>query len=95
MLILNNMDDIIKLRSRYKAKNYLERVNTESNKDSKTYVLRTDTTMVRVGYNNDGAYFIDPSGGPMIIVGSVLEEANAIVSSISFIKGLGYIITFK
>lgn len=95
MLILNNMDDIIKLRSRYKAKNYLERVNIESNKDSKTYVLKTDTQMIRVGYTNNGAYFVDPSGGPMIVVESKLEEANAIVSSISFIKELGYIITFK
>lgn len=39
--------------------------------------------------------FIDPSGGPMIVVGYELEEAKAVVKSIDFVKGYGHTITFE
>ena len=42
-----------------------------------------------------GKKFIDPSGGPMIIVGYKLEEADAVVKSIDFVNGYGWTITFE
>lgn len=42
-----------------------------------------------------GNKFIDPSGGPMIVVGYELEEAKAVVKSIDFVEGYGYTITFE
>ena len=56
---------------------------------SKTYVLKTDVPTLRVGEVQGGNKFIDPSGGPMIIVGYKLEEADAVVKSIDFVDGYG------
>ena len=89
------MEDIIKLRSRYGTRNYLKKMPKSDGSESKTYVLKTDAPSLRVGNVSDGNKFIDPSGGPMIVVGYELEEAKAVVKSIDFVKGYGYTITFE
>lgn len=89
------MEDIIKLRSRYRAKNYLKKMPKPDGTDSKTYVLRTDVPTLRVGEVQGGNKFIDPSGGSMIVAGCELEEAKAIVKSIDFVKGYRWTITFE
>ena len=85
------MEDIIKL----KARNCLKKMLKSDGSQSKTYVLKTDMPSLRVGSISDGNKFIDPSGGPMIIVGHKLEEADAVVKSIDFIEGYGWTITFE
>ena len=89
------MEDIIKLRSRYEAINYLKKMPKPDGTDSKTYVLKTDVPTLRVGEVQGGNKFIDPSGGPMIIVVYKLEEADAVVKSIDFVNGYGWTITFE
>lgn len=89
------MEELIKLNSRYNTKNYLKKMKKSDGSDSKTYVLKTETPLIRGGWTDTKHKFIDPSGGPMIAEGSILPEANAEVSSIDFIEGYGYTITFK
>lgn len=90
------MDDTIKLKSRYNIKNYLKRIYNSDGSKSKTYVLKTDISSIRVGYVIKDEYkFIDPSGGPIIRVGRKLEEADAVVKSINFVQGVGWTITFE
>ena len=89
------MEDIIKLRSRYGAVNYLKKIPKPDGTDSKTYVLKTNTPTLRAGEVQGGNKFIDPSGGPMIMVGYELEEAKAVVKSIDFVEGYGWTITFE
>lgn len=89
------MKDIIKLRSKYEAENYLKKMPKSDGSESKTYVLKTDIPTLRVGEVQEGNKFIDPSGGPMIVVGYALEEAKAVVKSIDFIEGYGWTITFE
>ena len=89
------MEDIIKLRSRYGTVNYLKKRPKPDGTDSKTYVLKTDVPTLRVGEVQGGNKFIDPSGGPMIVVGCKLEEAKAVVKSIDFVEGYGWTITFE
>ena len=89
------MEDIIKLRSGYKAVNYLKKMPKPDGSESKTYVLKTDVPTLRVGEVQGGNKFIVPSGGPMIVVGYELEEANAKVKSIDFVTGFGHTITFE
>lgn len=89
------MEDIIKLKSRYKVENYLKRLSKPNGSGSKTYVLKVEVPTLRVGKVEGGKKFIDPSGGPMIVVGCRLEEANAVVKSIDFIEGYGWTITFE
>lgn len=92
------MEKIIKLNSRGSANNYLKKMPKLDGSESKTYVLKTDTPSLRVGEVGGTCYihkFIDPSGGPMIVEGSLLEEANAVVKSIDFIAGYGYTVTFE
>lgn len=83
------MEDIIKLRFRYEAINYLKKMPKPDGTDSKTYVLKTDVPTLRVGEVQGGNKFIDPSGGSMIVVGCELEEAKAVVKSIDFVEGYG------
>lgn len=89
------MDGIIKLKSRHGTVNYLKKMSKPDGVDSKTYVLKTDMPTLRVGEVQGGNKFIDPSGGPMIVVGYELEEAKAVVKSIDFVEGYGWTITFE
>ena len=89
------MKDLIKLKSRGYEKNYLKRLKRPDDSESKTYVLKVSTPYLRCGEVEGGRKFIDPSGGPMIVVGYKLEEADAVVKSIDFVKDYGYTITFE
>lgn len=89
------MEEIIKLKSRDREENYLKRLPKSDGLESKTYVLKVSTPTLRVGSVEEGNKFIDPTGGPMIIVGSKLEEANAVVKSIDFVEGYGWTVTFQ
>lgn len=82
------MKDSIELISNYGEISYLEKVPNED----KTYMFKTECSY-RYGKIH-GKSFIDPLGGPMIIEGSFLEEANSKVKSIFHIKG-GCIIIFE
>ena len=89
------MKDLIKLKSRGYEKNYLKKLKRPDDSESNTYVLKTDVSTLRVGEVQGGNKFIDPSGGPMIVVGYELEEAKAVVKSIDFVEGYGWTITFE
>ena len=89
------MKDLIKLKSRGYEKNYLKKLKRPDDSESNTYVLKTDMPTLRVGEVQGGNKFIDPSGGPMIVVGYELEEAKAVVKSIDFVEGYGWTITFE
>lgn len=89
------MEDIIKLKSRYRAKNYLERIQNLGNNKSKIYAFKTDTSPLMIGETNKGDKFINPSGGSMIIENHYLEEAGTTVKSIDFIVGYGWTITLE
>ena len=89
------MKDLIKLKSRGYEKNYLKKLKRPDDSESNTYVLKTDIPTLRVGEVQGGNKFIDPSGGPMIVVGYKLKEAKAVVKSIDFVEGYGWTITFE
>lgn len=89
------MEKIIKLNSRGGANNYLKMMMKPDGSESKTYLIKTDMPTLRMGYVEEKRKFIDPSGGPMIVEGSLLEEANAVVKSIDFVVGYGHTITFE
>ena len=89
------MKDLIKLKSRGYEKNYLKKLKRPDDSESNTYVLKTDIPTLRVGEVQGGNKFIDPSGGPMIVVGYKLEEAKAVVKSIYFVDDYGWTITFE
>lgn len=88
------MKDIIELESRGHENNYLKKLKKPDNTESKTYVLKVSNPYLRAGMV-DGKKFIDPSGGPMIVVGETLKDAEAVVKSIDYTTGYGYTITFE
>ena len=89
------MEKIIELKSR-QDHNYLKQLSKlGSEEESKTYKLVTESGYIRTGNLNDGAKFIDPSGGPIIVEGNTLAEAQAVVKSIDWVQNVGYIITFE
>ena len=81
------MSKKIKLETRYGTKNYLEQYQ------GNTYVLKTESPYLRTGTSSTGKEFVDPSGGPMLIVGNKIN--NKTIISIGFIKDVGTIITLK
>ena len=88
------MKDKIELNSRSKYEHhYLKKMAKPDGSESKTYVLKLSNQFLRSGVI-DGRKFIDPAGGPMIVEGARLEEADAVVKSIDFVMGYGYTITF-
>ena len=89
------MEDIIKLNSRGGENNYLKKLKKSDGGESTTYVLKTESRYLRAGWVDERHKFIDPSGGPMIVEGSVLPEANAEVEAITFVQGYGHTVTFK
>lgn len=89
------MKEEIKLVTHDGSENFLRRLERKDGQESKTYILRTSGLSLRTGTLSDGKAFIDPSGGPMMIVGQPLAEADgAIIRSIDFSEGFGYTITF-
>lgn len=89
------MQNKIKLNCRYKDNNYLVPLLDKEGNETNTYKLELENSYVRVGYTGTDRYFIDPSGGPMIIVGEVLPEIGKKVVSIDCIQNVGYVITFE
>lgn len=89
------MKEIIKLHSRGEVNNYLKKMIKPDGSECKTYALKTDIPYLRVGTVEGGKKFIDPSGGPMIVEGHMLEEAGAVVKYIDHAMGQDYLITFE
>lgn len=84
----------IRLQTHDGSKNYLEEIEGRPNQ----YKLVCAVDFLRGGSLPDGKEFIDPSGGPMIVVGNPLECYEPVkpkVKSISHEKGIGYIITLE
>ena len=81
------MSEIINLKTRYHTKNYLEQYQ------GNTYILRTESPYIRAGSTNDGKEFVDPSGGPMLVVGEKIGKK--IIISIGFLKDIGITITLE
>lgn len=78
------------------AKNSLELLPRKDGQESKTYIVKTSSSIVRTGKTNEGDSFLDLSGGPMIVVGKPLKEAdNAVVRSIDWSEGFGFTVTFR
>lgn len=89
------MKDLIELNSRGEEHNYLRRLVKPDGSESHTYMLKTSTYIIRSGWTDKKKKFIDPPGGPMIVEGKYLEEAEAVVKFIDYVIGVGYAITFE
>ena len=89
------MKDLIELKSRGEEHNYLRRLVKPDGSKSHTYMLKTSTYIIRSGLTDKKKKFIDPPGGPMIVEGEYLEEAEAVVKFIDYVIGVGYAITFE
>lgn len=81
------MSKIIKLKARYGVDNHLEQYQ------GNTYILKTDSPYIRTGVSNTGKEFVDPSGGPILIVGEKIGEET--IASIGFIKDVGTVLTLE
>ena len=89
------MKNLIELKSKGEEHNYLKRLVKPDGSESYTYMLKTSIYTIKSGITDKKKKFIDPSGGPMIVEGEYLEEAEAVVKSIDYVMGQGYAITFE
>lgn len=88
------MEKQYKLNSRGGENNYLKFMPKSDGSESKTYLLKTESHFLRTGYLNNGKFFIDPSGGPLLAEGEEVPNIGKI-KDISFVYGYGYFITFE
>lgn len=81
--------DTVVLNSRYNTKsNILVKVGENR------YKLETKLSY-RCGRVSADKKFVDPSGGPMMIEGEVLEELGKVIKRIDFVQGEGTFIEFE
>lgn len=88
------MEKIYKLKSRGGESNYLKLMKKPDGSESKTYLLKTENPYLGTGYLSNNKFYVDPSGGPMIVVGEELPDVGK-VTSIDLAYGYGYLITFE
>lgn len=88
------MEKIYKLNSRGKENNYLKLMPKSDGSESKTYLLKTEIPYLRAGFLDDKRFYVEPSGGPMLIVGDKIPELG-VIKSIDFTYRYGYFITFE
>lgn len=89
------MNKIIKLNSRGED-NYLKQlIKKDSDEESKTYRLITESEYIRAGNLEGGLKYITPSGGPTITESDYIYGVKEKVKSISYVENIGYIITFE
>lgn len=91
------MKDIIKLNSHDGSNNCLIKLNIPQYKNYQAYLLKTQYDYTRYIYDKEGinVISIDPSGGPMLNVGSVIDNTEYILEEINSIKYVGTILTLK
>lgn len=87
------MEDKIELKQTKEEHNYLTKLRKPKAEESYSYLLHTKSAFTKTGMTGNNARYIRPAGGPMIIEGEFLQEANAKVESISY-TSLGWVITF-
>lgn len=85
------MEQKISLRTHDGSNNYLQLIEGRPN----TYKLVTQFNFIRGGQVSDGREFIDPSGGPMLVVGDKIAGTDYVIESIGFEKGVGSVIVLK
>lgn len=85
------MEKKIRLRTHDGSNNYLQLIEGRPN----TYKLVTQFNFIRSGQVSDGREFIDPSGGPMLVVGEKIDGTDYVIESIGFEKGVGRILILK
>lgn len=79
--------DKVYLDSRYsKTENWLEKVAPSRYKLHTKYNYRTSMGNPK---------FVDPSGGPMMVEGEVLEELGKVIKRIDFVQGEGTFIELE
>ena len=78
------MSGIIKLETHDGSSNYLEPVRGEMYK----FKLVTESHTFRQGFTNDHRMFVDPSGGPMLVVGDKIGNTGFVIKDIVFNNGI-------
>lgn len=89
------MGKIIELEGRYST-HTLKKLSPTDGRESSTYkfILGSEGDIIRAGYLEDQTFFIDPSGGPFIKEGDVIEDKT--IKHIDYSPEISsYIITFK
>ncbi len=89
------MKSLIKLKSRREESNILKKLTKADGSESYTYILKTSVYNMKGGLTDRGKQFLSLVGGPTIVEGEYLKEAEATVKSIDYLEGKGYIITFN
>ena len=71
----------------------LKQIIPMNSDNEKTFKLVTDSQFIRCGYLEDGTFWIDPEGGPMMQVGT--EINGRVIKNITHSYDVGYLITFE
>lgn len=86
------MEKVVKLDT--ENKDFLKKLKRADGKESKTYVLKLDATLLRSGYTEDGHKYVSFPKYPTIIVGQKFQN-GLVVKYIDYIEDYGYLITFE
>ena len=76
----NQVQRLVLLSNRYREENYLRQIG------DKEYKYEGDTEYLRIGYSTEDKYkieYIDPSGGPLLSVGSEIFGIEGKIAEIN------------
>jgi hypothetical protein len=91
------MEDKIKLVTHDGSRNYLKKLNVPTYDNHQAYVLDAQYGYIRYILDTDNKTIIsaDPSGGPMLNVGSIIKDTNYKIANIESVKYVGTVVILE
>ena len=91
------MEDKIKLVTHDRSRNYLKKLNVPTYNNHQAYVLDAQYNYIRyiLGTDNKTIVSVDPPGGPMLNVGSIIKGTNYRIANIESVKYVGAVVILE
>lgn len=91
------MENRIRLVTHDGSRNYLNKLNVPTYNNHQAYVLNAQYNYIRYILDTDNKTIVsvDPSGGPMLNVGSIIEGTNYKIVNIESVKYVGAVVILE
>mgnify|MGYP003303673976 CR=1 FL=1 len=91
------MENKIKLVTHDGSRNYLKKLNVPTYDNHQAYVLDAQYNHIRYILDTDNKTIVsvDPPGGPMLNVGSIIKGTNYRIANIECVKYVGTVVILE
>ena len=91
------MEDKIKLATHDGSRNYLKKLNVPTYNNHQAYVLDAQSNYIRYTLDTDNKTIVsvDPPGGPMLNIDSIIDGTNYRIAYIESVKYVGAVVILE